>query len=66
MSQVAQIKKKIAQLPKQEYDDLRRWFSEKDAEIWDNQIIEDSNSGKLDFLAKEALQEKNSGRLKDL
>ena len=64
MSQVAQIKKKIEQLPKQEYDDLRRWFSEKDSEIWDKQIIEDSNSGKLDFLAKEALQEKNNDRLK--
>jgi len=66
MSQVAKIKKKIEQLPKQEYDDLRQWFSERDSGKWDKQIIEDSNSGKLDFLAKEAFQEKNSNRLKAL
>jgi len=34
-------------------------WHEKDWEIWDKQIKKDSNSGKLDFLAKEAMQEEN-------
>ena len=54
------------ELPKQEYSNLRQWFAEKDCEIWDKQIKEDSNSGKLDFLTKEALQEKNNDKLKAL
>ncbi len=57
---------KIEQLPKQEYVNLRQWFAEKDWEAWDKQIKEDSNSGKLDFLAKEALREKNNDKLKAL
>ncbi len=66
MAQIAEIKKKIEKLPKQEYDVLRQWFAEKDLETWDMQIIEDSMSGKLDFLVKEALQEKNNDNLKTL
>ncbi|MBE9594375.1 MAG: hypothetical protein IMF19_12965 [Proteobacteria bacterium] len=66
MVQIAEIKKKIEELPKQEYVNLRQWFAKKDWEIWDKQIQEDSNSGKLDFLIKEALQEKNNDNLKAL
>jgi len=66
MVQVAEIKKEIGELPEQEYINLRQWFAKKDWEIWDKQIKEDSNSGKLDFLAKEALQEKNNDNLKAL
>lgn len=60
MAQLVEIKKEIEALPKQEYINLRQWFAKKDWEIWDKQIEEDSNSGKLDFLAKEAMQEKNN------
>ena len=66
MVQIAEIKKEIEQLPKQEYVNLRQWFAEKDWEIWDKQIKADSNSGKLDFLTKEALQEKNNDNLQAL
>ncbi|NOY68512.1 MAG: hypothetical protein GXP53_03340 [Deltaproteobacteria bacterium] len=66
MVQLAEIKSKIEQLPKQEYVDLRNWFAEKDWKIWDKQIKEDSYSGKLDFLAKEALHEKYNDNLKTL
>jgi len=66
MAQVSEIKKEIEELTKQEYVNLRQWFAKKDWEIWDKQIKEDSNSGKLDFLAKEAVQEKNNGNLKAL
>ena len=66
MLQIAEIKKEIEKLPQKEYVNLRHWFAEKDWEIWDKQIKEDSNSGKLDFLAKEALQEKNINNLQAL
>jgi len=66
MLQIAEIKKEIEKLPQKEYANLRHWFAEKDWEIWDKQIKEDSNSGKLDFLAKEALQEKNNNNLEAL
>ena len=39
---------------------MRQWFAKKDWEIWDKQIKEDSNSGELEFLAKETLHEKNN------
>ena len=66
MLQVAEIKKGIEALPAPEYINLRHWFAEKDWQIWDKQIKENSNSGKLDFLVKEALQEKNNNNLKAL
>ena len=66
MVQIAEIKREIEELPEQEYVNLRVWFAEKDWEIWDKQIKEDSNSGRLDFLAKEALEENNINNLKAL
>ena len=45
---------------------MRRWFSERDWEKWDRQIEADSESGKLDFLIKEALDAKAKGKLKRL
>jgi hypothetical protein len=45
---------------------LRQWFSEKDWLKWDKQIEADAEAGKLDFLVKEALEERNNGKLRDL
>lgn len=64
MSTVEEIEAAIASLPKEEYARLRDWFSERDWEKWDQQIEADSKSGKLDFLLKEALEEKTGGNLK--
>jgi len=66
MSKVERIKTEIESLPDKEYSKLRQWFSERDWEKWDRQIEEDSGSGKLDFLIKEALDEKSKGTLKEL
>jgi hypothetical protein len=66
MSKVNKIKAAIEALPEEEYVQLRRWFSEKDWEKWDRQIESDSESGKLDFLVKEAFDEKEKGNLKEL
>ena len=66
MSKVEKIQAAIQSLTEEEYVSLRRWFTEKDWEKWDKQIVEDSESGKLDFLIKEALEEKEKGKLKEL
>jgi len=66
MSKVEDILCLIESLSKEEYARLRQWFSERDWEKWDRQIEVDSESGKLDFLIKEALDEKAKGKLKEL
>ncbi len=66
MANVDEIKTAIESLPEEEFVQLREWFSEKDWEKWDRQIEKDSESGKLDFLIEEALEEKRTGKLKDL
>lgn len=54
MSDMNQIKAAIEALPEEEYAQLRQWFSERDWGKWDEQIEADSESGKLDFLIREA------------
>ena len=66
MSKVDELKSVIEALPKKEYVELRQWFSENDWQTWDEQIEADSKAGKLDFLIKEAKDEKKRGKLKDL
>ncbi|MCH7722192.1 MAG: hypothetical protein IIC76_02480 [Bacteroidetes bacterium] len=66
MSIVEEILRSIESLPEEDYVRLREWFSERDWEKWDRQIKTDSESGKLDFLAGEADDEKVKGKLKEL
>jgi len=66
MTRVEEIQSAIESLSSEEYAQLRQWFSEKDWERWDRQIEKDAESGKLDFLIEEALEEKKQGRLKEL
>jgi len=66
ISPVDKIKSAIESLPEDEYVKLRKWFSERDWKKWDKQIEEDSDSGKLDFLIKEASDQKKYGKLKKL
>ena len=66
MENLDRIKQEIESLPQNDFIRLRNWFSEKDWKEWDMEIEEDSMSGKLDFLMKEALEEKNKKKLKAL
>jgi len=63
---VNEIKAAIEALSKDEFVQLRRWFSVMDWERWDRQIELDSESGKLDFLVREALGEKGEEELREL
>ena len=60
MSTVEEIKSAISSLSKEDYIHLRKWFSEKDWEQWDEEIKKDSSSGELDFLIKEAEMRKGA------
>ena len=63
---ISEIKTAIESLPEEDFVQLRDWFAEKDWQEWERQIEEDSKSGKLDFLIREALDEKHKGELKGL
>jgi hypothetical protein len=66
MTKVQEIQTVIESLPREEYVRLRQWFSERDWDQWDKQIEADSEAGKLDFLIKEAFDEKARGLLRGL
>jgi hypothetical protein len=66
MTRIKAIKEAIEALPEDDYVRLRQWFSEKDWLSWDRQIKKDSANGTLDFLVREAFDQKNKGKLRDL
>jgi hypothetical protein len=66
MSRVEEIKEAIDTLPEEEYIQLRQWFSEKDWQKWDQQIVADSERKKLDFLLKEVVKAKSKNKLREL
>ena len=64
MSTVTEIQEAIVNLSSAEREDLLRWLEHYKEDDWDRQISADTASGKLDFLAKEASQAKQYGKLK--
>jgi hypothetical protein len=66
MSKINAIRKAIETLSEDEYVELRQWFAERDWKKWDQEIEKDSKAGKLDFLVREAFDNKRQGKLKDL
>lgn len=66
MRTASEIKTEIEALPHKEYVKLVSWLTERDWGCWDKQIAEDSQSGSLDFLIDEALNEKATGKLKEI
>jgi hypothetical protein len=66
MSKMDELKAAIESLPSKEFAEIFRWLSEKDWEMWAKEIEADSQAGKLDFLVREAREEKAKRNLKDL
>ena len=66
MTKIEKLEHAIASLPIEEYRQFRAWFLERDWEGWDRQIEADSATGKLDFLAAEAEEEKRKRKLRSL
>jgi hypothetical protein len=48
---VQEIEDAVRQLSSEDLAAFRIWFAEFDAELWDRQLREDAESGRLDFLA---------------
>jgi len=53
----------IESLPEEDFYKLKNRILERDWERWDREIEEDSKNGKLDFLIKQALDDKKRGLL---
>ena len=51
---VVEIESAIEELPPQEISELSEWFAEFEARLWDEQIAEDLENGKLQSFIKEA------------
>jgi len=66
MTTVQEIEKAVAHLPRSDLDKFRAWFDAFDADAWDKRLEEDVQSGKLDSLADQALDDLNRERCTDL
>ena len=66
MMTVEELELAVNSLTPEEYGRFRRWFLDRDWEDWDREIEEDADAGRLDFLAREAIEAKNKKRLTDL
>jgi hypothetical protein len=66
MSKIDVLKTQIENLPSEEFAEIFRWMTETGWEKWGKEIEADCQAGKLDFLVREAHEEKSKGNLKDL
>ena len=63
---VKEIETAIAQLPPAKVAELAHWFDEFRARLWDQQIEQDLDNGRLKTLLDEAKDDLESGRCKPL
>lgn len=63
MTRIEEIENAVAELPKEELARFREWFAEFEARVWDREIEEDVEAGRLDKLAQEALRDRERVRL---
>ncbi len=64
LSTFEQIEAAILPLPLDEFKQLKKWFSDVNYELWDNQLEQDVANRKLDALAEEAIAEFKAELLK--
>jgi len=58
---IREIEKAIAQLPVEDLDRLASWLEEYRARMWDKQLQEDLEAGRLDAVLAEVDEEYNAG-----
>ena len=66
MTNIEEIERAIARLPRDEFFELVRHLRERHANEWDRQIEEDARNGRLDRLWEKAEQEIEKGGLRPL
>ena len=66
MTKLEKIEQEIASLSKAEIFKLADWFAEFHADLWDRQMAEDIDSGRLDNFLNGARAEIAAGKVRDL
>lgn len=66
MTTVEDIKVAITRLPPQALQELRAWYEQFDADVWDKQIEADVAAGRLDQFADEAIRAFHNGETTEL
>jgi hypothetical protein len=66
MSTLQQLETAVQDLSLADLAQFRKWFTEYDGEVWDQQIEADALAGKLDQPAEVALREDVEGRTSDI
>jgi len=61
-----ELEQTVAKLPPEQLAAFRQWFFQFDNDHWDEQIEADANSGQLDVLAQNALEEFRNGQAHSL
>jgi hypothetical protein len=66
MTKIEEIEKAVSSLAPDELDRFRAWFEEFQAARFDRQIEQDARTGKLDTLARRALDDLRKGRAREI
>ena len=63
---IQQLELAVTQLPPKDLARFREWFDGFDAQVWDKQFEADAESGKLDKIAEQSLNDYRTGKAKEL
>jgi hypothetical protein len=63
---IAAIKNAIANLPSEQFWQFAKWLEDHKSDRWDQQIEEDAKAGRLDHLARKAVEAIDAGRITPL
>ena len=66
MNSVEEIEIAVTQLPQADFSRFRAWLADYENDLWDRQIADDSDAGKLDALISRAQDDIKNGRVKPL
>jgi hypothetical protein len=66
VSRVQELEGRIKELSSNEFQELRAWLAEYEAEVWDQQLDADALAGRLDTIADQALKDFSENRSTDL
>ncbi|HEV7424800.1 MAG TPA: hypothetical protein VGQ46_00425 [Thermoanaerobaculia bacterium] len=66
MTRVQALQLEIEKRSLEEFAQLRAWFFERDAALWDGEIERDAASGKLDGLFARSLADHHAGKSREI
>jgi hypothetical protein len=65
MKGIEEIENAIDRLSPEEFRRIAQWFREREQKQWDEQLDDDSASGRIDFLFEEAEKDSSKGLLRE-